>query len=111
MNIAHAIAQKLFESGIRLHGEFDIGAIVKTPEHLRIEFGRLYVSNRKIPIVIEINSETALTLGPEQAYYRAAFYQLFVDDDFSSDIDAELVEIQKADIAENRSALLREQAA
>jgi hypothetical protein len=111
MNIAHAIAQKLFESGIRLHDEFDIGALVLTPDHLRVELARLYIDGRTIPLDVEVNSVTAKQMGPEQAYYRAAFYQLQSDDDFSVDVDAELVEIQKINVAESRPMLLREQAA
>jgi hypothetical protein len=111
MSIAYVIAQKLFEAGIRLHGEFDFGAVAQTPDHLRVELGRLYADNRKIPLDIEVNSKTAATLGPEQAYYRAAFYQLQSDDDFSADVDSALVEIQKTDVAENLSMLLKEQAA
>lgn len=109
--IAHAIAQKLYEAGIRIQGEFDCGALVLTPDHLRVELARLYIDGRKIPLDVEVNSVTAKQMGPEQAYYRAAFYQLQTDDDFSADVDAELVEIQKINVSESRSMLLREQAA
>jgi len=115
MTTAHTIAQKLYEAGIRLQGEFDCGALVLTPDHLCIELGRLYVGNRKIPLDIEVNTATAATLGPEQAYYRAAFYQLQSDDDFSADVDSELQTIQAVEVAESRfesrSSLLREQVA
>jgi len=115
MRTAHAIAQKLFEARIRLQGDFDAGALLLTPDHLRVELARLYIDSRTIPLDVEVNSKTATQLGPVQAYYLAAFWLLQSDDNFSARVDDELLTIQAVDIAESRfesrSSLLREQAA
>jgi hypothetical protein len=110
---AHHIAQLLFESSIRMATIEDSSMLLCLAFDAQI--ARLYLDNRQIPTEVEVRSDQATQLGPEQAYYRAGWHVMTSDDDFMRDIDAELWAIQEQHVAEQRAesrgALLREQAA
>jgi hypothetical protein len=113
VNTAHHIAQQLFESGIRMATIEDHSMLLAASFNAQIV--RLYLDNLQIPAEIEVRSDQAAKLGPEQAYYLAGWQVMTSDDDFMRDIDAELWAIQQQHVAEmkadSRGALLRDQAA
>jgi len=113
MNPAPHIAQLLFESGIRMATIEDSSMLLCMAFDAQIV--RLYLDNRSIPVEVEVRSDQAKQIGPEQAYYRAGWLVMTSDDDFMRDIDAELWAVQQQHVAEqkaeSRGALLRDQAA
>lgn len=114
MNLAPQIAQRLYEAGIRMATIEDYSMLLGAPDCLHLECARLYLDHH-CPMEVEVRSDMAKKLGPEQAYYHAGWLVMTSDDDFMRDVDSELWSIQQQDVAdqkaEARGALLRDQAA
>lgn len=114
MNPAYLIAQRLYEAGIRMATIEDYSMALSTPDHLHVECARLYLDNRS-PVEVEVRSDQAKQIGPEQAYYRSGWLVMTDDDDFMRDVDSALWEIQQQAVAEqkaeSRNSLFQERAA
>ena len=115
MNPAPFIAQRLFESGIRMATIEDHSMVLSAPDYLHMELARLYLRNRKVPAEVVVRSDQEQQLGADQAYFQAGWLVLIDDPDFLLDVDAELWALQQQYVAEAkaeaRGALLRDQAA
>lgn len=113
MKAAKQIAERLFGAGVRLQSE-EIGALLIMPQHLQAYVATTWLQSLNYDVEVVVSGIEVRTLGAERAWLNAVFEDI-QKSDFASDVDSELVAIQVADVAqrlaENRNALLKEQAA
>lgn len=113
MKAAKLIAERLFGAGVRLKPE-ETGALLIMPQHLQAYVATTWLQSLSYDVEVVVSGIEVRTLGAEKAWLNAVFEDI-QKSDFAAVVDSELVAIQVADIAqrraENRSALLNEQAA
>jgi len=114
MKAARLIAQRLFDARVRFKSEHDNGALLLMPASMQRYAVTTWHAALHYDIEVSVSAQQVRALGPEQAWFDAAFEDM-QSSEFAAEIDQALWEIQKQYIAdclmENRSALLKEQAA
>jgi hypothetical protein len=100
MKIAQIIAQKLFEAGISLQNDWEVGALLDTPEHLRPEITRIWLGSVGHEVEIVMNGRSVQALGAQGAWIEAVFSDM-QGGDLLGEIDSALWQIQQLNIKES----------